>query len=135
MGSDDSHEFGPGTDLHGAPPGQAWIMVHASKLSSRAIETSLRRGDFYASTGITLDKIGTSSTQLSFVIVEKTHGASRYLTRFIGQDGKVLAEVTGTHPTYLIKGTEHYVRASVIDSNGNRAWIQPVFTDDRRNAR
>jgi hypothetical protein len=44
----------------------------------------------------------------------------------------VLVEATGTHPTYEIKGTEHYVRASVIDSN--RAWTQPVFLDGRRTA-
>jgi hypothetical protein len=44
----------------------------------------------------------------------------------------VLVEATGTHPTYEIKGTEHYVRASVIDSN--RAWTHPVFLDGRRTA-
>lgn len=135
VGSDDSHEFSPGSNSHGAPPGQAWIMVHAPELTSKAIDTALRQGDFYASTGITLDDIVASSAQLSFVIVEQTLGASRYSTRFIGQDGKMLAVVTGTHPRYEIKGSEHYVRASIIDSNSNRAWTQPVFTDDRGHAR
>jgi hypothetical protein len=135
VGSDDSHDFGSDADPHGAVPGQAWIMVHAPELTSKAIETALRQGNFYASTGVTLGDIVADSTQLSLVIVEKTHGASRYSTRFIGQDGKVLSEVPGTHPAYHIRGTEHYVRASVIDSNGNRAWTQPVYTDDRRHAR
>jgi hypothetical protein len=132
VGSDDSHDFGSGADPHGAIPGQAWIMVRAPELTSKAIETALRRGDFYASTGITLDNITAASSQLTFTIVEKTHGASRYSTSFVGQDGKVLAQVTGTQPVYQIKGTEHYVRASVIDSNGNRAWTQPVFFDGRK---
>jgi len=99
--------------------------VHAPALTSKAIETALRHGDFYASTGVRLDNIVATSKQFTFTIV----GASRYSTRFVGQDGKVLVEATGTHPTYEIKGTEHYVRASVIDSNGNRAWTQPVFLD------
>jgi hypothetical protein len=133
VGSDDSHEFGPAADPHGAaPPGQAWIMVHAPELTSKAIEAALRHGDFYASTGVTLDEIVATSTQLAFTIVEKTHGLSRYSTRFVGQDGNVLAEMTGTHPSYQMKGTEHYVRAAVIDSNGNRAWTQPVFLDGRK---
>jgi hypothetical protein len=135
VGSDDSHEFKPDADPHGAIPGQAWIMVHASELTSKAIETALRRGDFYASTGITLDDIVATSTEVAFRIVEKTNGASRYSTRFLGYHGKVLAEVTGTHPVYAIKGTEHYVHASVIDSNGNRAWTQPIFLDGRGLAR
>jgi hypothetical protein len=30
-----------------------------------------------------------------------------------------------------VKGTEHYVRAFVIDSNGNPPWNEPVFLDGR----
>jgi hypothetical protein len=132
VGSDDAHEYGAAADPHGALPGQAWIMVHAPELSAKAIETALRHGDFYASTGVTLDGITATSTQLSVIIVEKPRGATRYVTRFVGQDGKVLAEIAGTHPTYEFKGTEHYIRASVTDSNGLRAWTQPVFLDTRK---
>jgi len=55
----------------------------------------------------------------------------RYVTRFIGNGGKVLAEVAGLNPAYNVKGNEGYVRAALIDSNGKRAWTQPVFTDGR----
>src|ERR1700722_6917767 len=71
VGSDDSHDFGSGADPHGAPPGQAWIMVHALTLTSKAIETALRQGEFYASTGVTLDNITGTSIQMYFAIVEK----------------------------------------------------------------
>jgi len=132
VGSDDSHVFAPTDDPRAAPPGQAWIMVHAPELSSKAIGIALRDGNFYASTGLTLDNIAASSTELSFVIVETTHGASRYVTRFIGQDGIVLAEVAGTKPAYRFQGNETYVRASIIDSNGDRAWTQPAFLNGKR---
>lgn len=52
---------------------------------------------------------------------------SRFLMRFIGKGGRVLAEVTGLAPRYIIRGDEGYVRASINDSNGRRAWTQPVF--------
>jgi hypothetical protein len=57
------------------------------------------------------------------------------MTRFIGQGGQVLAEVAGISPRYRFTGNETYVRAAIIDSNGNRAWTQPVFRDARARAR
>jgi hypothetical protein len=49
------------------------------------------------------------------------------MTRFIGADGRVLAEVPGRSPGYRPKGNEKYVRASIVDSDGRRGWTQPVF--------
>ena len=54
---------------------------------------------------------------------------ARHLTRFVGKGGRVLAEVPGLEPRYAIRGDEGYVRASIVDSNGRRAWTQPVFLD------
>ena len=133
VGSDDSHEYGPTADPRGAAPGQAWIVVKAPELNSAAIESAIRKGDFYASTGVTINDVGASAGGLAVVIAEHMQEAVRYSTRFIGQDGKVLAEVRGTKPTYRFKGGETYVRAAVMDSNGLRAWTQPVFLDGRKN--
>jgi hypothetical protein len=54
-----------------------------------------------------------------------------FRTQFIGNGGKVLAEVTGSSPRYTFKGDEGYVRASIMDSDGRRAWTQPQFMDGR----
>jgi hypothetical protein len=132
VGSDDAHEYGLGADPRGAIPGQAWIVVRALELNANAIETGIRKGDFYASTGVTLKDITANSSELAIDIAEQRAGAARYMTRFIGKDGKVLAEVPGTKPTYRFQGKETYVRASIIDSNGQRAWTQPVFLDGRK---
>jgi hypothetical protein len=51
---------------------------------------------------------------------------ARFLTEFIGSGGRVLAQVRGPSAAYAIKGNEGYVRARVTDSNGRRAWTQPV---------
>ena len=42
-----------------------------------------------------------------------------------------VATTAGLKPVYRFKGTEGYVRAVVTDSNGKKAWTQPVFLDRR----
>ena len=37
--------------------------------------------------------------------------------------------VGGESPTYRLKGDETYVRATVIDSGGRTAWVQPVWVE------
>jgi hypothetical protein len=123
----DSHEFSDHADPHGAVPGQAWIVVRAPELTPAAIKTALHDGSFYASTGITLSNVLSNRERLTIEIEEERPGAARYLTRFIGQGGKVVAQVAGAKPSYSFTGDEKYVRASITDSNGNRAWTQPVF--------
>jgi hypothetical protein len=57
---------------------------------------------------------------------------SKYTTRFIGRDGKVLAESSANPARYDIKGDEGYVRAVVLESNGKKAWVQPVMLGTAR---
>jgi hypothetical protein len=123
VGSDDSH------DAEGR--GHAWIVVHAPELNPAAIRSAIEHGQFYASNGVTLGDVSASDTELA-VTIQAARSGARYTTRFIGQNGALLAEVAGTSARYRFTGSETYVRASIIDSNGNRAWTQPVFRDGRR---
>lgn len=134
VGSDDAHKFGSDAAESGENAGRAWIVVRAKELMPAAIEAALRKGDFYASTGVTLKDIAATGSELSIEIQPppKATYPPRYITRFVGTNGKTLAEVAGIRPMYKIKGDESYVRASIMDSNGKRAWTQPVFTDKRR---
>lgn len=128
VGSDDSHEFKePGVNNSGrAAPGQAWIMVRAPELTAEAIKDAMARGNFYASTGVTLEDYTASEKQVVVKMDAKPSGA-RYKTEFIGRDGYVLQETLGDSAVYAIKGNEMYVRARITDSNGKMAWTQPVF--------
>jgi len=123
VGSDDSHDL--------AGRGHAWIVVHATELTATAIRAAIEHGQFYASNGVALSDAGASDTELA-VTIQAARSGARYTTRFIGQSGAVLAEVAGPSERYRFTGAETYVRASIIDSNGNRAWTQPVFRDGRR---
>jgi hypothetical protein len=46
--------------------------------------------------------------------------------QFIGRGGVVLREAVEPAASYTFTGSEGYVRAKVIDSNGRFAWVQPV---------
>lgn len=127
---DDSHDFQKPDDAESVGPGRAWVVVRAAELTPEAITAALRRGDFYASNGIRLEDYTASTTEISITIEQQWD--ARYLTRFIGSEGRVLAEVQGLEPRYTVGGDEGYVRASIVDSNGHRAWTQPLFLGGRK---
>jgi hypothetical protein len=126
VADDDSHSFKPedaeNPDM--ARPGRGWIWVRADTLSRDAIIGALRRGDFYASTGIVLRDLQVTPTEYRLEITPS--GDRRYLTEFIGMNGRVLAKSTTLRPAYRIVGTEAYVRARITDSSGRMGWTQPV---------
>jgi hypothetical protein len=125
VAADDSHnysDFGPNQ----ANPGRGWVVVRAEALSSEAIVDAMAAGDFYASTGVALSELYITPEQVSLTI--EPDQDSEFTTAFTGRDGKLLHEQTGMDAKYDISGDEGYVRATVHDTNGKKAWTQPVFT-------
>ncbi len=137
MATDDAHGYttwGVGQ----ANPGRGWVMVRARFLTPEHIIEALNRGDFYASTGVTLKKVTFADDTLS-VEIDAQPGVN-YRTQFIGtlagydpehksppEDltvyitrrysddiGQVLSEQTGAQASYKLTGREVYVRAKVI---------------------
>jgi hypothetical protein len=132
------HEFGPGK----VNPGRGWVMVRARHLTAEAIVRGLEVGDFYSTSGVTLDDFGRHGNELrltirgepgvsyrtQFIATRKDasldsepridkDGKEAAVTRMYSQDiGKVVAEVEGLNPTYAMAGNELYVRAKVISS-------------------
>jgi len=135
--SDDSHDYLHFDDRDAPTPGKGWIMVQAPALTQTAILDALRQGQFYASTGIWLERYDVDDKGITLTLARAPQGSgkpktpTRYITRFIGADGTLLAEVAGDMPHYSFTGQERYVRASIQDSDGKRAWTQPVFRKGR----
>ncbi|MEK7831088.1 MAG: CehA/McbA family metallohydrolase [Acidobacteriota bacterium] len=123
---DDAHYFKTPEDRTKSRPGFGWVMVRAERLGVTEILQAMERGDFYASTGVTLRDYQADKKQITITIAEQP-ATSKYVVQFIGQWGKVLKEVTTNPASYTFKGDEAYVRARVIESNGKMAWTQPVF--------
>lgn len=122
---DDAHVFKRPDDRAAARPGQGWVVVRAPRLAAKDILDAMERGDFYASTGVTLTEYSTSTTRIALTIAPQ--GTTRFRVVFIGKGGRVLSEAVTATAAYDIKGDEGYVRAKVIDSNGRMAWTQPVM--------
>jgi hypothetical protein len=122
---DDAHTFKKPWDRQSARPGQGWIVVRADKLSADSILSAMERGEFYASTGVELEDYQVDARRMSISI--KQERSSRYRVQFVGKNGRLLKEVTSNPAVYEFRGDEMYVRAKVIDSNGNVAWTQPVM--------
>ncbi len=127
VADDDSHSFKPedADKPELTRPGRGWVMVRADTLAQAAIVGALRRGDFYSSTGVTLRALTASRTELKLEIAPNSD--ARYRTEFVGRGGRVLATVHGNAARYAITGSEGYVRARITDSNGLKAWTQPVI--------
>ena len=106
-------------------PGGAGSSCRAERLAPRAIVDALERGDFYASTGVELSDYQVTDRAITITI--KTDPYSKYRVQFIGRNGAMLGESTGSPAVYEFKGDEPYVRAKVIESNGKLAWTQPVW--------
>jgi hypothetical protein len=156
LATDDSHNyFGD----RGASPGRGWVMVQAQQLTAEALLDAIYDGNFYASSGVTLDSITWNETTAELEIRIAPQEGQQYTTEFIGTregydrraepvrdaEGKelpvtwsysselgcVLAQTTGPIATYRLKGDELYVRAVVTSS---QAHANPAFPDQKQQA-
>ena len=110
-------------------PGRGWVMVRAARLETGALLEALEGGDFYASTGVELADLQVQADRMH-VAVRQTPSA-KYRIQFIGRNGTLLKESIDATATYTVTGSEGYVRARVIESNGRMAWIQPLIVPAR----
>jgi len=140
IGVDDSHNYQQ-LMLGKSNSGRGWVMVRARHLTPESIVLALEAGDFYASSGVTLQDVTRSATTLSLEI--QPEPGVTYVTQFIGtrrgydpacqllpsrdgdagskktlphhryskEVGAVLAEVKGLSAAYTLRGDEIYVRA------------------------
>lgn len=118
-------DAGPAADA--APPtvypgDVGWVMVHADR-DPKAIRAALERGDFYASTGVTLAAIAVADDAL----VVDVAGPGPFHIECLGEGGKLLVDVRGVHARCPRPADSLYVRVRVTDVSGRHAWTQPVF--------
>lgn len=123
---DDSHHFKGDFKPSLANPGRGWVVARAVNLEQEAIVEALEAGDFYSSTGVTLEELE-SGPQSIHLRVEQERDFIHAI-EFIGRDGGILSQSYGVEASYRIRGDERYVRAVISSSDGAKAWTQPVFT-------
>lgn len=153
IASDDAHTY-TRWGLGEINPGRGWIMVRSRRLTPDYITAAIKRGDFYASTGVELSELTRSGRTLSLEI-DAEAGVS-YTIEFIGTRrgtdmtpkgavapadglggrtgyrygsdiGKVLFRAEGTRAEYVLRGDEIYVRARVTSS---KTKSNPAYAGD-----
>jgi hypothetical protein len=138
VGTDDSHNYHGGATT----PGRGWVMVRAAKLDANTLVEAMQRGDFYASTGVSLDDVTFDKTSRTLRLKIQGKAGVKYRTEFRGtlknydravkevdapatdpqpkrlqhgaDIGKILASSDSLEPSYTMTGDELYVRAIVI---------------------
>lgn len=103
--------------------GRGWIMVKSPALTKEDIKENIRKGNFYASTGVIVKNYQIEKSTIS---IDSENGD---LITFVGKNGAVLSTVSGKKATYKIQGKEKYVRAKITNTAGAAAWTQPLFVN------
>lgn len=125
---DDAHYFKRPWDPKAPKPGQGWVVVLAPRLDPSALVASLEAGDFYASTGVTLEAYAADATAIT--LRARPDGDARFRVTLIDASG-VVEVADGPEARFTLSGRRGYARVVITDSNGGRAWTQPVFLDGR----
>jgi len=130
VASDDAHDYDQQAAERQAagarvyPPGGGWVMVRAER-NPGSIRAALERGDFYASTGVVLERAEVLDGALDVAVAPASAGSHEIL--FIGQGGVVLDRVAGRAAKFSLDRMQRgYVRAVVVRDDGAKAWVQPV---------
>jgi hypothetical protein len=142
LATDDAHDFS-NRDVVSSQPGRGWVMVRTEALTANAVVSAMSRGDFYSSSGVTIDSFGVRDGRY-FVDVAAEPGVE-YTVRFVGTlmtageaaaIGEVLSSTTDDPAEYAFRGDELFVRAVVVSSrlhpnpyregDFETAWLQPV---------
>ena len=155
VATDDSHNY------HGKPNGanvgRGWVMVRARFLTPEHLIRAMEAGDFYASSGVSLESIVVDPTQQAIAVEVDSQPGEEYTIEFIGTRanydrtsevriddaskrltrkyssdiGAVLQASVGKSATYRIQGDELYVRA-VVTSTAKLA--DPSWDEQRKQA-
>ena len=132
VANDDAHvymdNFTPRTPFGG----RGWNVVKASSLTKENIIDGIRKGHFYASTGVVIDNYTVMREGIN-ISIDLQHD-ERVTIDFFGQNGEVLQSTHSPSAEYKFSGNETYVRTRIGSTAGVWAWMQPVFLDDLEEA-
>ena len=156
LATDDTHNYHE-TDSKKSNAGRGWVMVRSESLTADALINAMKRGDFYASSGVTLDHLEISpngihigvkpepgveytiefvGTRKDFQRDHQPHYNSageklRLTHRYSDDIGTVLQSSKGTGARYKFVGDELFVRARIISTKAQR---NPIHDGDLETA-
>ncbi len=143
IATDDSHSYHTfGSEYSNA--GRGWVMVHADQLEAVSLIEAMEKGQFYASTGVTLAKVDFSKNVLHVTVADEPEIA--YEIQFIGvrkngQQSEIIKRVKTTKANFAVSDEWLFVRAKIIsnrvkpnpfqEGDFEMAWTQPVWAKEQ----
>ena len=128
VASDDAHHFTEEFSSHRSNPGRGWIYVKSKSLTVEEIVKSMKKGDFYSSTGIELEKLEVSKSKIYLKIKKRPpNEKQKYTIKVIHDSGLVFFEKEDDEIEIKTEGIKKYFRVVIRSSEGTNAWIQPIF--------
>ena len=139
MASDDSHNYHQFGKAY-SNAGRGWVMVLADSLNPGSLIDAMERGDFYASTGVTLSHAKFLKNEITIVI--KPEAGVHYTIEFIGvmkdsDKSQILKSAKGILGKFKLTPEHLFVRARITsdkvrvnpvnESELEMAWTQPVM--------
>lgn len=138
---DDGHAY-HNIPSRASEPGRGWVMVLSDELTADALIDALESGRFYASTGVTLERVAASGRSLEVAVaaepgveytiefigtrrgfdrasepvLDEDGNELRVTRRYSGEVGEVFQTVAGANASYEFTGDELYVRAKITST-------------------
>jgi hypothetical protein len=108
------------------PPGcQAWVHVRARSLEPDTLLAALKAGHYYASTGPTIEQVHIKNERL----MVRCSPAGRVVVTGSRPGKQVVAGDAVTEASLPLDmfTKSPYVRVTVVDTDGHRAWTNPIW--------
>jgi hypothetical protein len=138
LATDDSHNYHQfGAAYSNA--GRGWVMVNAKDLTPESLIDAMEAGNFYASTGVTLEALSVKKNKVSLKV--KAEPGINYTINFIGakkgsDQTEILKLASGTEASFDLLADHLFVRVKITSSKiktnpfkegeFETAWTQPV---------
>ena len=106
---------------------RCWNMVYAAPHQPAIIE-AVRKGKFYASTGLVLTALEMTNGSNLFLSATHQNGFQEQMRyEFIGLRARTLGVTYGKSASWVLDTTEPYVRVCITAPNGAQLWTQPIY--------
>lgn len=140
---DDAHSYHI-FDGNNSNPGRGWVVVRSSSLAPTALIEAMEKGDFYSSTGVTLEDVHFDGSTLNVSVAPED--GIEYTIQFFGTKksapeapGVLLTEEKASEAQYTLQEDDLYARAKIISTKLKEnpykpgdtevAWTQPVVLE------
>jgi hypothetical protein len=139
LATDDAHDYLE-YKVGNSNPGRGWIMVRAESLEPASLIDAMEKGDFYSTTGVTLETLDYGHKTLNISVKEEP--GITYTIQFWGARkknsgaGELLKEIKGSRASFKLSKKHLYARAKIISSKPKEnpfekgdletAWTQPL---------